>query len=75
VVFGRVPLFYYLMHLYLLKLMAGIGYLIVKPVNGFTASLPVVYLLWITAVFILYFPSRWFMQYKRTHKQWWLGYL
>lgn len=75
VVFGRVPLFYYILHLYLLKLMAGIGYLIVKPVNGFTASLPVVYLLWLTAVFILYFPSRWFMQYKRTHKQWWLGYL
>jgi uncharacterized membrane protein len=75
VTYGRVPLFYYILHLYLLHLMAIIATAIFGHPKGEGASLPVVYLIWLTAVVILYFPSRWFMNYKRTHKQWWLGYL
>lgn len=73
VVFGRVPLFYYILHIYLIHLMAIITSTITGTDNNF--SLPVVYLFWIVAVTILYFPSRWFMKYKKEHKQWWLSYL
>ncbi len=75
VVFGRVPLFYYILHLYLLHLMAILAAVITGQHKGVNFSLPMVYVMWLTAVFILYFPSKWFMKYKREHKQWWLGYL
>jgi hypothetical protein len=73
VVFGRVPLFYYILHIYLIHLMAIITSGITGTDNTF--SLPVVYLFWIVVVTILYFPCRWFMKYKKEHKQWWLSYL
>ncbi|GAB2988397.1 heparan-alpha-glucosaminide N-acetyltransferase domain-containing protein [Mucilaginibacter puniceus] len=73
VVFGRVPLFYYILHIYLIHLMAIITSSITGTDNNF--SLPVVYLFWIVAVTILYFPSRWFMKYKKEQKKWWLSYL
>ncbi|MDB5117496.1 MAG: hypothetical protein JWQ79_2988 [Mucilaginibacter sp.] len=75
VVYGRVPLFYYILHLYLLHLMAIIASVITGQPKGVAVDLPVVYLLWLTAVVILYLPSRWFMKYKQGHKQWWLSYL
>ncbi|MFD2873263.1 DUF1624 domain-containing protein [Mucilaginibacter ximonensis] len=82
VIFGRVPLFYYILHIYLIHLMAIVlGYFFSLPQSllpgpgpdGF--SLAGVYLVWLCVVVILYFPCRWFMNYKRTHKQWWLSYL
>jgi uncharacterized membrane protein len=86
-VFGRVPLFYYLLHLYLLHGASVIVQAILLPkgapqnqqglpgpaVEG--ASLLGVYGIWLLAVFILYFPCRWYMKYKATHKHWWLSYL
>jgi len=24
---------------------------------------------------VLYFPCKWYGNYKRTHKQWWLSYI
>ncbi len=75
-VYGRVPLFYYLCHIYLLQLLAYIAFKITEATHtayGFT--LPIVYFVWMLAVVILYFPSNWFMKYKATHKQWWLSYL
>lgn len=80
IVFGRVPMFYYILHLYLLRLMAFIAYLVVTS-NGSGAKaqggapLYFVYLMWLLAIIILYFPCRWYMRYKMTHKQWWLSYL
>ena len=73
VVFGRVPLFYYILHVYLIHLMAIITSGITGTDNTF--GLPAVYLFWIVAVTILYFPCKWFMKYKKEHKQWWLNYL
>ncbi len=75
VVYGRVPLFYYILHLYLLHLMAILAGVITGNHQGVAVGLPIVYLIWLTAVSILYFPCRWYMKYKREHKQWWLGYL
>lgn len=88
-VFGRVPLFYYVTHIYLIHIMAIAGTVILGlPLNYFTDTanmwipkagwgwdLPVVYAVWIAAVLLLYYPSRWFMRVKQQNKQWWLSYL
>ena len=75
VIFGRVALFYYILHLYLIH---GLSLLVAKitgATNGLFFSLPVVYAVWALVIIILYFPCRWFMKYKREHKYWWLSYL
>lgn len=87
-VFGRVPLFFYVLHLYLIHWLAiGIAPLFHQPYlflfhGGFFAepdnyghNLPFVYLMWITVVVILYFPCRWFAALKERRKDWWLSYL
>jgi uncharacterized membrane protein len=90
IVFGNVPFFYYLCHWYLMRLCTIIvffvqGYnssqivnpkqpLLFEP-DGFGFNLFGVYVLWIIIITILYFPCRWFSNYKRTHRQWWLSYL
>lgn len=87
VVFGRVPLFYYILHIYLVHGSQIIGALasgitkeqLARQAPGvpspFGFSLPVVYLVWIAIIVILYFPCRWYMKYKLSHKHWWLSYL
>jgi len=85
--FGRVPLFFYVLHVALAHLAAGIvGYstgfgsalltadfLQVPQQWGF--SLPVVYLAWILVVGTLYPACRWFAAVKRRRSDWWLSYL
>jgi uncharacterized membrane protein len=89
-VFGRVPLFYYLLHLYLLNVMARVvatafhqpifhGTVIAdfaqRP-TGYGHGLPFIYAMWALAVAILYFPCHWFMEFRSRHRDWgWLGYL
>jgi len=87
--FGRVPLFFYILHLYLIHSLAILaGLLSHQPVDwlfhgGFMFgapdewgfNLPFVYLMWITAVVILYFPCRWFEGVKQRRKDWWLSYI
>jgi len=84
---GRVPLFFYVLHVALAHLAAGIvGYstgfgsalltadfLQVPQQWGF--SLPVVYLAWILVVGTLYPACRWFAAVKRRRSDWWLSYL
>lgn len=88
-VFGKVPMFYYILHIYLLHTMAVITGLIYHfPLTAFTSNqtalfpkqgwgfeLPGVYLFWIAAIAILYYPCRWFVKIKATHKKWWLSYI
>jgi uncharacterized membrane protein len=80
-VYGRVPFFYYLLHIYLLHGMAVVMSYFFRnnaPVSMFTHpgySLPLVYVFWLSAVIILYFPCRWFMRVKMNYKWWWLSYL
>jgi hypothetical protein len=45
----------------------------VTPGEGY--SLDVVYLIWICVVPALYPICKWFSEYKRNHKDWWLSYL
>jgi uncharacterized membrane protein len=88
VVFGRVPMFYYVIHFPLISLSAAVIYLSKygkQVVNwhpplgipedvGF--SLPVVYAVWIVLVLLLYWPCRRYAEYKQAHpKNRWLSYL
>ena len=89
-IYGRVPLFYYILHIYLVHTMAIIVALLVhQPVDwllhgaffmndlppGYGHNLPFVYLMWISAVVILYWPCRWWAGLKQRRKDWWLSYL
>lgn len=76
-VLGRVPLFYYVLHLYLIHALAiGVSHALGSPDapwRGF--DLPGVYLMWIVVVAVLYLPCRWFMGVKARRRDWWLSYL
>jgi uncharacterized membrane protein len=87
--FGRVPMFFYVLHLYVIHWLAvALAALRHEPVGwlfhgaffgetpaGYGYNLPFVYLMWITAVGILYFPCRWFAELKKRRREWWLSYL
>jgi uncharacterized membrane protein len=87
--FGRVPMFFYVLHLYVIHLLAVIvAALHGEPVGwlfhgaifgdnppGYGYNLPFVYLMWIVAVASLYFPCRWFAHLKQTRHDWWLSYV
>jgi uncharacterized membrane protein len=88
--YGSVPLFYYVLHLYLLRVInASLFFLqgfsfsdIVTPGQLLLFSPPAyglglggVYLIWSMVVALLYRPCRWFSNYKRKNKGWWLSYL
>lgn len=90
VVYGRVPLFYYVLHIYLLHIMAVLAsFAFHQPVwhgsviadfaqrpLGYGHGLPFIYAMWILAVAILYLPSLWFMKLRSRHRDWaWLSYL
>jgi len=89
VIFGRVPLFYYIVHIYLLHIIAGIlffatghsmadlnfpGNTVTTPPD-FGFHLWQVYIIWLVALALLYFPCKWYDRYKSTHSHWWLSYL
>ena len=87
VIFGRVPFFFYLLHLLLLHSMAvGLGVAqgfewaqFISPFwkfpKAYGLSLGWVYVAWASAVLVLYFPSRWFAGLKTRRRDWWLSYL
>jgi uncharacterized membrane protein len=45
------------------------------PPEGYTWSLPLLYLVWAVAIVMLYYACRWFAGIKARRKDWWLGYL
>ena len=89
-IYGRVPLFFYILHIYLLHTAALLWAaeqhenwrfwltpyaVFIRHLAGWGYSLPVVYLVWFCTIAILYLPCRWFSQYKADHRTWWLSYL
>lgn len=88
-VFGRAPLFYYILHLYLIHLASLILFIGYYGLEKFTASrtsfgmaeemlfgLPVVYAMTAVVVLLLYPLCRWFAALKgRRRDLWWLSYL
>ena len=85
--FGRVPLFFYVLHIAVAHLAAGL----VAMAMGFGDSvltnpfpllpkswgfgLPMVYVVWIAVLALLYPACRWFAEVKRRRTDWWLSYL
>jgi uncharacterized membrane protein len=74
-VFGRVPLFYYILHIALAQASAEIVWRSLGQPATFGYGLPVVYAVWIAAVLLLYPLCRWFADLKARRDDWWLSYL
>ncbi|MEO7211542.1 heparan-alpha-glucosaminide N-acetyltransferase domain-containing protein [Mucilaginibacter sp.] len=86
-VYGNVPYFFFIAHFCLLRIinlaligLSGLAYKsdgnpIVWQAQGFGYPLWVVYLFWIFVIAAFYFPCKWYGNYKRTHKHWWLSYV
>jgi uncharacterized membrane protein len=87
-VFGRVPLFYYLLHLPLIHGLAILTWLVrygradwaygispaqTPPDVGF--GLAFTYLAWVIVILLLYPACRWFADLKRRRRDAWLSYL
>ena len=84
-VFGRVPLFFYLLHLILLRFtaipisFALYGQQAAQPPPGPAGSamlgLGVAYLAWVVTIVVLYPACRWYAGVKQRRSDWWLSYL
>lgn len=86
-VFGRVPFFYYIIHIYVIHLaamlyaqVAGYGWnkLILEGwitelprMHGYGLALVWVYVIWISIILLLYPLCKWFDIYKQNHKEKW----
>jgi hypothetical protein len=86
IIFGRVPMFYYLLHAPLIHSLAVLAawatgqgplssFLGASQRPGWGYDLATIYALWILVVVILYFPCRWFADLKSRKKSKWLSYL
>ncbi|HEY2972050.1 MAG TPA: heparan-alpha-glucosaminide N-acetyltransferase domain-containing protein [Pyrinomonadaceae bacterium] len=88
--FGRVPLFYYLLHIPVIHIVALlVWYLRVGSAHSeyFRSAphvsvppeqrwgLPLLYLVFVIVVTLLYFPCRWFASVKARRQKGWLSYL
>ena len=87
-VFGRVPFFFYLLHLPIIHLSATIAAELAYGVRaqpsflstglppGYEPSLLRLYLVWAITILILYPLCKWYAGYKARHKDyWWLSYV
>ena len=92
ILFGRVPFFYYMLHIPLIHALAlvvskiRLGFVSPwlltnhpmgnpEPPEGYVWPLPLLYLVWAVAIFLLYFACRWFAALKARRSDWWLQYL
>jgi uncharacterized membrane protein len=85
--YGRVPLFAYVVHVYVLHLFAGLlamtqgyGTSVLTQFFFFLPkdwgySLPVVYAAWLVVLAVLYPACAWFGALKQRRRDWWLSYL
>ena len=84
-IFGRVPLFYYVIHIFLIHTLAVlVGLLFNQPVSwlfggefvarqappGYGHPLPFVYIIWLLVLLTLYFPCKWYAAFKSRHRNW-----
>jgi len=89
-IYGRVPMLYYILHLYIIHAVAVIVFFaqgfstseivtknnpfLFKP-PGFGFGLVGVYAVWLFVFLVLYPVCRKYDRYKSTHRQWWVSYL
>lgn len=84
-VFGRVPLFFYVAHIFLIRTLAVYvamlfkqkvawllygGFMLNEPPAGYGHGLPFIYGMWALAVLVMYPFCLVFMRFKRTHPEW-----
>jgi len=90
-VFGKVPMFYFLIHFFLIHIVMitlmfiqGFDWQALDFASGSFGrpkgvqsgvGLLEIYLIWIGVVAILYKPCLWYGRYKAEHKGWWLRYI
>ncbi|RYY58991.1 MAG: DUF1624 domain-containing protein [Chitinophagaceae bacterium] len=89
-VYGKVPFFYFVMHFLLIHIITVVlffatGHSVAEAADPaspflfrpaeFGFRLRIVYLIWIAVVLLMYYPCRWYMNYKATHDKWWLSYV
>ncbi len=86
-IYGRVPMFYYLGHIYVVHIIAAIfamwqggdaSFLSLDTASfpkWYGTSLPGVYLAWLLVVLIMYLPCLWFADLKSRRRDWWLSYI
>ncbi|MDR6809069.1 putative membrane protein [Dyadobacter sp. BE34] len=89
-VYGRVPFFFFLVHFYLIHIMTMVivflsGYTWQQATddslffkfrpNEFGYPLGQTYLIWILIVVALYWPCKWYGEYRARKRTWWLSYL
>jgi uncharacterized membrane protein len=82
--FGRVPLFYYIVHIYLLHASAilfawitigGAVFVATHKPDGYGLGLVGIYTVWVAVVILLYPLCSWFAAIKRRRTEWWWSYL
>ena len=85
-IFGSVAMFYYILHIPLTHISAGLYSLVLYDSwiawvfagnfpEEYTPRLWLVYVAWIGIVLMLYLPCAWYAKYKRKHKYWWMVYI
>jgi uncharacterized membrane protein len=88
--YGRVPFFYYVLHIYLIHGAAvlasmalhqdwhywiGTKFFLEGDPDGWGVRLVGVYCIWLAVILVLYLPCRSFAHLKATRCDWWLSYL
>lgn len=89
-VYGRVPFFFFIVHFYLIHIMTLVAVFLsgytwqqatddslffkFRP-NDFGYSLGQTYIIWILIVIALYWPCKWYGEYRARKRTWWLSYL
>jgi uncharacterized membrane protein len=89
-VYGRVPFFFYIVHIFVIHALALSVAIVTNPdwrfwitpdvvftrhLNGWGYSLPIVYFIWMAIVLALYPLCVWFSGIKDLRRSWWLAYL
>lgn len=76
---GGAPMFYYILHLYTLKLLYNVALALYGPTKGTVFGVDSIGWVWLWVfilVPVLFIPTRWFAQLKQRRKDiWWLKYL
>ena len=78
VTFGSVPMFFYILHLYVLLALYSICMALFGPNQGALFGVNQLSLIWLISIVLavlLYWPTKWFSQYKHSSKKAWLRYL
>lgn len=81
VVFGRVPFFFYVLHIPFIHALAIVAEIASRPVRpplpmeNWRFSLPFVYAVWFSVVCLMYPVCRWFADLKKRRTDVWLSYL